>query len=686
MKTFCLPALLTLLSLFGLLPTLLSAQSLDSLITQDWRFVKGYEYNMQKQPPWQQVNLPHTWNAEDALSGELDYYRGPAWYEKQLVLSNDYQDQRLFLYFEGSNAVTDVFVNHQFAGRHRGGYTAFCFEITNLVKLDTLNTLSVKVNNAYDASLMPLTGDFNHYGGLYRPVHLLAKPKTCISPLSDASPGVFVRQDTVSEATAQISVTTLVSKTVPSGTYTVRVAVQDSTKQTVAEAQQEQTVATDTTASLTSSLTIPQPHRWQGRADPYLYRVLVQLLDSDGELLEESVQPLGLRSFRLDADSGFFLNGQYLDLQAVNRHQDRAGKGSAISKADMREDVEIMLEMGVNAVRLAHYPHADYFYSLCDSAGIIVWTEIPWLGPGGYRAQSYIASEDFHQNGKQQLIEMIRQRYNHPSIIFWGLYNEVKPDWDDPYAYLQTLDSLAHALDPDRLTVAATFQDNPTNALTDAIGWNKYFGWYGGQPSEIGPWADAMHEQYPNLPLALGEYGAGASIRHHEDSLHAPAPGGDWHPEGWQAYFHEQHWPQLEERPFIWGKFIWLMFDNGAAHRREGDRIGINDKGLVSFDRQTRKDAYYYYQSQWSEEPMVYIADRRYVERKQADTEVKVYSNAKQAPVLYHNQKKVGKMQESQPGVYRHALTLTEGENQVSVKITGKPALSDSITWQYQPL
>ena len=510
----------------------------DSLLNENWRFVKGYQYNMQKQPPWQAVNLPHTWNAEDALAGELDYYRGPAWYEKELRLpAARYPDQRLFLYFEGSNAVTDVFVNHRFAGRHEGGYTAFCFEVTDLIKLDTVNTLSVKVNNAYDASLMPLTGDFNHYGGLYRPVHLLIKPKTCISPLADASPGVFIRQDTVSEAKARISVTTLVSNTAPSGTYTVRVAVQDSTGQTVAQAEPEQTVATDATASLTSALTIPQPHLWQGRADPYLYRVVVSLLDASGKVLEESIQPLGLRYFRLDADRGFFLNGQYLDLHAVNRHQDRAGKGSAISEADMREDVQIMLAMGVNAVRLAHYPHADYFYHLCDSAGILVWTEIPWLGPGGYLAQSYIASDEFKQKGKQQLTEMIRQRYNHPSIIFWGLYNEVKPDWDDPYAYLQSLDSLAHTLDPDRLTVAATFQDNPTNALTDAIGWNKYFGWYGGEPSEIGPWADELHQAKPDRPLALGEYGAGASIQHHEDSLIAPDPGGDWHPEGWQAYF-----------------------------------------------------------------------------------------------------------------------------------------------------
>ena len=675
----------SLLLFLGLLPTFLSAQPVDSLLTQDWRFVKGYAYNMQKSPPWQQINLPHTWNADDALAGELDYYRGPAWYEKELALPAAYQDQRLFLLFEGSNAVTDVFVNRQFAGRHQGGYTAFCFEVTDLIKLDTTNTLSVKVNNAYDASLMPLTGDFNHYGGLYRPVHLLVKPKTCISPLADASPGVFIRQDTVSEAQATITVNTLVTSATPTGTYTVQVQVQDTTGQTVAEAEQVQSIPADTTASFTSSLTVEQPNLWQGRADPYLYRVVVSLLDASGKVLEESTQPLGLRYFRLDADSGFFLNGQYLDLQAVNRHQDRAEKGSAISKADMQEDLQIMLAMGVNAVRLAHYPHADYFYSLCDSAGIIVWTEIPWLGPGGYLAQSYIASQAFEQNGKQQLTEMIRQRYNHPSIIFWGLYNEVKPDWDDPYAYLQTLDSLAHALDPERLTVAATFQDNPTNALTDAIGWNKYFGWYGGQPSEIGPWADQMHQRQPNQPLALGEYGAGASINHHEDSLIAPAPGGDWHPEGWQAYFHEQHWPQLQERPFIWGKFIWLMFDNGAAHRREGDRIGINDKGLVSFDRQTRKDAYYYYQSQWSQEPMVYLADRRYVDRKQAATEVKVYSNQPEV-TLYHNGQKVGKMQESQPGVFRHALTLSEGENQVSVQTqSGKQALSDTVTWQYLP-
>ncbi len=678
------------LFLFGLLPSFLFAQSTDSLITQDWRFVKGYAYNMQKQPPWQEVNLPHTWNAEDALAGQLDYYRGPAWYEKEISLPTAYQGQRLFIQFEGSNAATDVFVNHRFAGRHDGGYTAFCFEITDLVKLDTTNTLSVKVNNAYDATLMPLTGDFNHYGGLYRPVHMLVKSLVCISPLENASPGVFIRQDSVSQSQARIIVTTLVSggsatNDAANIAYTIRTLVQDATGKTVVQAEKSQAVRANQTTSFAQELIIPQPHLWQGRTDPYLYQVKVSLLNQSGETLEESVQPLGLRYFRLDPNEGFFLNGQYLDLQAVNRHQDRAEKGSAISKADMREDLQIMLAMGVNAVRLAHYPHADYFYHLCDSAGMIVWTEIPWLGPGGYLAQSYIASEAFHAKGKQQLREMIHQRYNHPSIIFWGLYNEVKSDWDDPYPYLKTLDSLAHVLDPDRLTVGATFQDNPTNEVTDAIGWNKYFGWYGGDPSEVGAWFDDLHAREPDRPINISEYGAGASINHHEDSLKAPAPGGEWHPEGWQAHFHEQHWEALKQRPYIWGKFIWLMFDNGAAHRREGDRMGINDKGLVSFDRKTKKDAYYYYQSQWSEQPMVYLADRRYTERKLADIEVKVYSNAQQAPVLYHNDKKVGAMRESQPGVYRHPLTLVAGENEVSVRIQAGRKLTDSVVWQYRP-
>lgn len=666
------------------LPSLLPAQSTDSLINQNWRFVKGYQYNMQKDPPWQTVNLPHTWNAEDALAGQLDYYRGPAWYEKELGLPKSYQGQRLFLLFEGSNTATDVFVNHRFAGRHEGGYTAFCYEITDLVKLDTVNTLSVKVNNAYDATLMPLTGDFNHYGGLYRSVHLLAKPITCINPLEDASPGVFIQQDTVSQARAQITVTTEVSSAAPAGHFTVRTQVKDDSGQVVAKAEQAQKIGSDRSTSFVQKLTIAKPQLWQGRSNPYLYQVVVSLLDQFGKVLEESKQPLGLRYFHLDPEDGFFLNGQYLDLHAVNRHQDRAEKGSAISQADMREDVQIMLDMGVNAVRLAHYPHDGYFYQLCDSAGIIVWTEIPWLGPGGYLGQSYIASEAFHQKGKQQLREMIRQRYNHPSIIFWGLYNEVKPDWDDPYRFMQTLDSLVHVLDPDRLSVAATFLDNRNNSVTDAIGWNKYFGWYGGNPSEIGRWADEMHQRLPNIPLALGEYGAGGSIHHHEDSLKAPAPGGDWHPEGWQAYFHEQHWPQLQQRPFLWGKFIWLMFDNGAAHRREGDRIGINDKGLVSFDRKTKKDAYYYYQSQWSQKPMVYIADRRFAERKEANTVVKVYSNANQPPVLYHNGKKIGKMKQDQQGLFRHPLTLLTGENEITVKANvEKEALSDSVTWMY---
>ncbi|NJN28671.1 MAG: glycoside hydrolase family 2 protein [Cyclobacteriaceae bacterium] len=664
---------------------ILPAQSLDSLINQDWRFVKGFQYNMQKNPPWQHINLPHTWNVEDALAGEIDYYRGFAWYEKELHLSNNNEGQRLFLLFEASNAVTDVFVNRQFAGRHEGGYTAFCFEITNLVKTDTINILSVKVNNAYDASLMPLTGDFNHYGGLYRPVHLLIKPNVCISPLDFASSGIYIKQDTVSTHQAQITVTTLVSSISSEATHHVKVEVKDAAGKTIALATQQQSVLPDTAIAFTHKLTIQNPHLWQGRQDPYLYQVHVSLQDTSDKVIEKKVQPLGLRYFHLDAEKGFFLNGKYTDLKAVNRHQDRDGKGSAISKADMREDMQIMLEMGVNAVRLAHYPHADYFYHLCDSAGVIVWTEIPWLGPGGYLAQSYIASQAFHQKGKQQLREMIHQRYNHPSIIFWGLYNEVKTDWDDPFAYIQTLDSLAHSIDPHRITVAATFLENRNNAVTDAIGWNKYFGWYGGDPSEIGKWADKMHQREPSMPLALGEYGAGGSIQHHEDSLKAPVPDGRWHPEGWQAYFHEQHWPQLQQRPFIWGKFIWLMFDNGAAHRREGDRIGINDKGLVTFDRKTKKDAYYYYQSQWSDVPMVYIADRRFKHRNQAQTQVKVYSNQPDV-VLYHNGKKIGKMKESQNGVFLYVLTLQHGENNLSVKTgTQQKELTDAVTWQYLP-
>ncbi|WKN44872.1 glycoside hydrolase family 2 protein [Tunicatimonas pelagia] len=674
----------TLFALLGL-PLCLPAQNTDSVINQDWRFVKGHQYNMQKNPPWQSVNLPHTWNAEDALAGQLDYYRGPGWYEKELYLAGAYRNQRLFLLFEGSNAVTDVFVNHQLAGRHQGGYTAFCLEITDLVKLDTINTLSVKVNNAYDASLMPLTGDFNHYGGLYRPVHLLVKPPVCISPLDDASSGIYIRQDTVSSTQAQLTVTTLVNSTSSAAAHQVKVTVKDAAGQTVTQQVKEKSVLPDTTTTFTSRLTIDNPHLWQGRPDPYLYQVQVTLQDQRGEIIEEKVQPLGLRYFRLDAEQGFFFNGEYLDLRGVNRHQDRANVGSAITEAHMREDVQIMLEMGVNAVRLAHYPHADYFYQLCDSAGLIVWTELPWTGPGGYRGQSYIASEAFHQTGKQQLREMIRQRYNHPSIVFWGLYNEVKADWDDPYPYLTTLDSLAYALDPDRMTVAAAFQENRNNGVTDAIGWNKYFGWYGGEPKQIGTWADEQHTRHLDRRLCLSEYGAGASMKHHSDTLKAPKPAGRWHPEGWQAYFHEQYWPELAKRPFLWGKFIWLMFDNGAAHRREGDRMGINDKGLVTFDRQTKKDAYYYYQSQWSEEPMVYIADRRFTSRSQADTEVKVYSN-QSSLTLYHNGKRVKPTEESQPGVFRWPLMLQSGDNEISVKTTfGEASLTDTVVWSYEP-
>jgi len=419
-----------------------------------------------------------------------------------------------------------------------------------------------------------------------------------------------------------------------------------------------------------------KPHLWNGQKDPYLYTVKTQLV-KNGAVVDEVSQPLGLRFFHVDPEKGFFLNGEHLQLKGVCRHQDRPGLGNAVSDVHHEEDVAIMEEMGANAVRLSHYPQDPYLYHLLDQKGIIVWSEIPFVGPGGYRDKGFVNQESFKKNGKQQLVEMIRQQINHPSIVMWGLFNELKEQGDNPVEYVKELHALSHQEDPSRITVAASNQEGDLNELTDIIAWNKYFGWYGGNPSSIGKWADRKHREMPDTPIGVSEYGAGASLYHQQEELIQPAPNSYWHPENWQTHFHEGHWIAIDQRPFIWGSFIWNLFDFGAAHRTEGEVPGKNDKGLVTFDRKDKKDAFYFYKANWNQaEPMVYIADRRVNKRTKAEQTIKVYSNQKQVE-LWVNGHKIGKATGDYARFY-FDVSLKSGENTIVAKAGKK--LVDEIT------
>ena len=663
--------------LFMLYGMSMFAQRQDILLNNDWNF--RFSHQVQKGTEVR-VDLPHTWNAQDALSGKIDYKRGIGNYEKNLFIRSEWKGKRLFIRFEGVNNIADVFVNRRHIGEHRGGYGAFIFEITGKVEYGKENSILVRVNNGEQLDIMPLVGDFNFYGGIYRDVHLLIADETCISPLNYASPGVRLIQDSVSHKYAKVRAVVDLSNG-GSGNREVELNVRLLDGQRVVkEGTKKVNLSGNAAMQQEFTFEIDQPHLWNGRQDPFLYQAEV-ILSRNGQMVDRVIQPLGLRFYRIDPDKGFFLNGKHLPLQGVCRHQDRSEVGNALRPQHHEEDAALMLEMGVNAVRLAHYPQATYFYDLMDKNGIIVWAEIPFVGPGGYNDKGFVDLPAFRANGKEQLKELIRQHNNHPSICVWGVFNELTELGDNPVEYIKELNVLAHQEDPTRPTTSASNQMGDLNFITDAIAWNRYDGWYGGTPADLGKWLDRMHKDHPEICIAISEYGAGASIYHQQDSLVKTVPTSWWHPENWQTYYHIENWKTISSRPYVWGSFVWNMFDFGAAHRTEGDRPGINDKGLVTFDRKVRKDAFYFYKANWNrEEPMLYLTGKRNTVRTQRLQTITAFTNQAGAE-LFVNGKSYGKTTPDSYAILEWKnVELQPGENEIKVVSTNKKLpLSDSF-------
>ena len=655
------------------------AQRENILINQDWNFRFSHQVDKNSS---RRVDLPHTWNAQDALSGKPDYKRGIGNYDKKLFIRSEWKGKRLFLRFEGANCVSNVFINGKQIGEHRGGYGAFIFEITDKVNYGKDNTVLVRVNNGEQLDVMPLVGDFNFYGGIYRDVHLLVTEDICISPLDYASPGVYLFQQHVGEKQAAV----LARINLSNGTEhprqaTLRLQVKEGDK-VVYQADKKVTVAPHTSVQPEEmSFTLLNPRLWNGREDPFMYQTVITLV-KDGKEIDKVEQPLGLRYYATDADRGFFLNGKHLPLHGVCRHQEWAEVGNALRPMHHEEDTRLMLEMGVNAIRLAHYPQATYMYDLMDRNGIVTWAEIPFVGPGGYADKGFVDQPSFRENGKEQLKEMIRQHFNHPSICFWGLFNELKENGDNPLEYIKELNVLAHQEDPTRPTTSASNQGGAINFITDNIAWNRYDGWYGATPATLASWLDKTHQAHPEIKIAISEYGAGASIYHQQDSLVQTSPGSWWHPENWQTEYHIQNWKIISERPYVWGCFVWNMFDFGAAHRTEGDRPGINDKGLVTHDRKVKKDAFYFYKANWNPEPMVYIAGHRSVNRVKPVTEVQIFSNCAEVTLKVNGQI-IKKMQPDGVKVCIFKdIRLKKGENNIEVSAkNGKRVITDACCW-----
>lgn len=642
-----------------------------------------------------QVTVPHTWNARDAADGTPlgtndarsvnmtgGYRRGRAVYTRTLPFRRQ-PGKRYFLRGEGASIVSQARINGHAIGEHRGAFTAFCYELTPQLLQDE-NTLEIAVDNTVDPEIAPLGGDFSLFGGLYRPVQIIETGPTCIDPAFHASPGVFIRTLSLTPQRAEIEVETRINSQT-TGTGTLRVAITEPDGQVAAVAVEEVNYNATPNQPVVMRLALDSPKLWKGRVRPFLYRVTVSLLLPNGEADEVS-QPLGLRTASISPEGEFLLNGQAMQLRGVSRHQDVAGKGWAVSREDEKRDIYLITDLGANALRTAHYPQSEHIYDLCDQAGLVVWSEVPCIN-------EVRDTEAFRTNILQQAREMLLQHGNHPSICMWGLFNEIyhqrteQSKGMDMERVLRELQAFIKELDPPRITVAASNQPGRTSlhAIPDYIAFNMYPGWYGGSPESMGNLLDARLKEHPH-GIAVSEYGHGANPAMHESPPRRPEPAGQWHPEEWQALAHEANYREIGKRRAVWGAFIWNMFDFASDARNEGGQPGINDKGLITYDRRTPKDAYFFYRANWNPALTVHIASRRAERRDNATVSVKVYSNAAEVALSVNGRP----MGTRKPDELRRAvwpeIRLNPGAN-VIVATAQHEGVSqrDTCCWSWEP-
>lgn len=801
-------------------------------ITLDkWMFYKGEIHTGESagnidETGWQEITVPHTWNAQDVLTDGPHYYQGIGWYRTAFNLTRNTRSNRFFVRFEGVSLVADVFFNGNYLGTHKGGYSAFIYEITPYIRNGEKNILAVKVNNATQLDVAPSgTNLYPLFGGIYRPVTLFSTGDLCISPLDFASSGVYLSPVNVADRQASIEIKTRISyraqpivrtqsqellppsgmkgtglfgqyysnaeckgkpshsrldeqvlfdfttgapfsdmpvnnysmiwtgRFVPqqSGQYRFVLKSDDGTRlylddkmvldhwgnhaawekfcDTTLQAGKEMTVKIEyfeaggdasvmfgwsilpphdakadallttevldgggNTISINKSwitlqdnseiteihrFLIENPHLWDAKRDPYQYKVKVSLTDASGNELDKLEQPLGLRYFKVDRDSGLLLNGKPYPLYGVCRHQEWKGMGPALSDKEHRKDMELIREIGANAIRFAHYQQADIMYRLCDEYGLVAWAEIP--NTPAYRGNI----PGYLQNCGQQLTELVKQNYNHPSILFWGLYNEIPI----PATDVKVLNETVKQIDPYRLTTQADFaQPEERHTITDVSAWNWYFGWYYGNFGDYSPWYDKLHRDHPLLKGGLSEYGAEACITQQQENPERPDPAGRFFPEQYQSLYHEKVWSEIKDRNDIWCKFIWNMFDFSWTTVTRGDKPYMNYKGLVTHDRQTKKDAFYFYKANWSEEPVLHIVSRRDSIRNDSLVQISVYTNLDDAELIV-NDFPVSK-KTMNPELHKitwEKVALKKGMNRIRVAGNkGDAEYTDKCDWEYR--
>lgn len=585
-----------------------------------WAFSKEADSVPERMPErWYWVNLPHTWNTIDGQDGGNDLYRGTAFYAKELEKSELPEADLYYLELCGANSSASVYVNGRKLASHDGGYSTWRVNITDALKAK--NLIVIEVDNSVNDTVYPQHADFTFYGGLYRNVNILAVSSSHFDLDYFGGPGIQVTPE-VTGTSANVNVEVFVTN--KTDAQQIRYTIKDAEGNVVAE-----TTCADTAVSFT----LENVHLWNGRKDPYLYTAEAVLEENRTDLDNVSAR-FGCRTFRIDPENGFILNGKEYPLRGVSRHQDRWGIGNALLPEHHEEDMDLICELGATTIRLAHYQHDQYFYDLCDERGMVVWAEIPYISTHMPKGR---------ENTISQMKELIVQNYNHPSIFVWGLSNEITMGGESDEDLLENhriLNDLVHEMDKTRLTTIACLStcsiDDPYIQIPDVVSYNHYFGWYGGNTSMNGPWFDNFHERHPNIPIGCSEYGCEAL------NWHTSNPDQGDYTEEYQAYYHEELIKQLYTRKYLWATHVWNMFDFGADSRNEGGENGQNHKGLITFDRKYKKDSFYAYKAWLSEDPFVHICGKRYVDRVEDVTKVTVYSNQPEVE-LFANGVSLGK-------------------------------------------
>ena len=589
------------------------------------------------------VALPHTWNAFDGQDGGNDYWRGISTYE--IDLPNPTAGKKQYIEIQGANHVATVYCNGRELGTHKGGFSTFRFELTPAMKPEG-NVLTVVVSNAV-SDIYPQTADFTFYGGLYRDVNFIEVNDAHFDLLKDGTAGVFVTPHCAGSTRLDLFPVNA------DGAY-LAVELKDAEGNVVA------TGGTEAEDHSHLILTVKQPHLWNGMEDPYCYTAVAKIVKDD-EVLDEVEVLYGYRSFHVDPNTGFWLNGKNVPLRGVSRHQDRLDKGWAQSKEDHEEDIAIIKELGANTIRLAHYQHDQYFYELCDKTGFALWAEIPFIS-------KFIPTKEAYENTMSQMVELVAQNYNHPSIFFWGIANEILIGLDNEplRKNLRDLNELTKAMDPSRLTTIAEVSPTPMDSehvyITDIVSYNHYFGWYGGDVSQNGPWLDAFHALNPSVALGVSEYGAENIVK-----WHSATPMNHDYTEEYASYYHHEMLKTFETRPYLWSTHVWNCFDFAADARDEGGIQGRNNKGLVTYDRKLKKDAFYIYKAYWTTEPFVYVASRRFADRAPEERTVRVYTNCDEVTLLVNGAEVATVKAVDHEAVFEN-VPLNDGANTVTAK------------------